>query len=182
MTIRVLVAMLATMFLAGSAAAQRSESPAPGERRAQLEQRFQQQTATVLRNRLELTDAQLAQLTRTNARFEERRRLLVSQERELRIDMRRELSRGNEADQQRIAGLVDRSFALQRQRLDLLEEEQRELAAFLTPHQRAMFLSMQEQIRHRAEEMRRQRLNRGSPGAPMRRPPRNHGGGGGGGG
>lgn len=180
MTHRLLLPILLMMLVAaGSAAAQRPDSPAAGERRAQLERRFQQQTAAVLRNRLGLSDQQVEQLTRTNARFEERRRLLVSEERELRIDMRRELSRGNEADQQRIAGLVDRTFVLQRQRLDLLEEEQRELATFLTPRQRAMFLSMQEQIRHRADEMRRQRLNRSAPGGPIRRPPRGQGDGGG---
>jgi ribosomal protein L16 Arg81 hydroxylase len=170
---RTMRSMAVVMLLActwGSATAQRPDAPG-AERRAQLEQRFQAQMASMLRERLALTDDQLQRLMETNARFERRRRDLVTQERQLRMSLRRELQRGDNADQQRIAQVIEQTIQVQRGRLQLLEEEQRELSTFLSPRQRAMFLGMQEQVRQRAEEMRRQRFQGGRQGAPMRRPP-----------
>ncbi len=161
--------VMLVLLLVTSAAApvfgQRTQRP-PSERRAQLEERFQQQLATVLRERLQLNDEQLRRLTATNSRFEQRRRTILLEEMQTRRGLRQELMRGDAADQNRVATLIDRSLRLQRQRLDLLEEEQRELSQFLTPRQRAHFLSMQEQIRRRADDMRRQR----GPGGEGRRP------------
>jgi hypothetical protein len=73
---------------------------------------------------------------------------------------------------------MDRAIRVQRSRLDLLETEQRELSAFLTPTQRAKYMGMQEQLRRRADEMRRRAegdtvgdaFGNESPGAGPRRP------------
>jgi hypothetical protein len=46
---------------------------------------------------------------------------------------------------------------VQRRRLELATEEQRELAAIMTPVQRARYLALQETVRRRADEMRRRR-------------------------
>jgi len=43
---------------------------------------------------------------------------------------------------------------IQRDRLDLLDNEQADLAKFLTPVQRAQYLGLQEQVRRRVEEVR----------------------------
>lgn len=155
---RVMVIGLLVLLTGASAPliGQRPEGP-PAERRAQLEGRFQQQLATMLRERLQLSDEQLQRLTATNARFEQRRRAILVEEMQGRRALRHELMRNEAADQNRISALIERNLRLQRQRLDLVEEEQRELAQFLTPRQRALFLSTQEQIRRRADEVRRQR-------------------------
>jgi hypothetical protein len=46
---------------------------------------------------------------------------------------------------------------VQRRRLDLAAEEQRELATIMTPVQRARYLALQETVRRRTDEMRRRR-------------------------
>lgn len=69
--------------------------------------------------------------------------------------------------------LLDDMLRLQRQRFVLHEDEQRELALFLTPVQRAKYFGLQEQMRRRMEEMRTQRETGKPVGQPrrMRRPP-----------
>lgn len=107
----------------------------------------------------------------TNQRFEGRRRLLLDQEREVRASLRVQLDRGDSANAAQVATLLDRMLQVQRDRLAVTEQEQRELAAFLTPMQRARLLGLQEQIRQRIEGMRL------PPGAgPGGMPPRGRGG------
>jgi Spy/CpxP family protein refolding chaperone len=108
----------------------------------------------------------LAQITPD---FEQRRQSLFREERMARQTLRRELS-ADAADQSRVAAQIDQLFALQRRRLELAADEQRQLAAFMTPVQRARYLALQEHLRRRAEEMRR---GRGGPGrGPGRGGPR----------
>jgi hypothetical protein len=52
---------------------------------------------------------------------------------------------------------------LQRERVELQAAEQQELATYLTPIQRAKFAALQEQVRRRAEALRRQRPDSGMP-------------------
>lgn len=141
------------------------------ERRAQLEERFRRQLAQTLKNRLDLTDDQLRRLGEVNQRHEEQRRLLVQQERDVRIALREEMLAGERANQQRVSELLDRMIRIQRQRIDIVEREQRELAEFLTPMQRAQYAAVQEQFRRRIEEMRRQRQQQRRPGGRRPRAP-----------
>jgi uncharacterized protein YlxW (UPF0749 family) len=53
-----------------------------------------------------------------------------------------------------IAQQLDTLLQLERQRIDLLESEQKELATFLTPLQRAKYQALQEQLRRRLEALR----------------------------
>jgi Spy/CpxP family protein refolding chaperone len=78
---------------------------------------------------------------------------LVNQEREVRASLRVQLDRGDSANAAQVSTLLDRMLQLQRGRLELMEEEQRDLATFLTPVQRARFLGLQEQVRQRLEGM-----------------------------
>lgn len=137
--------------------AQQARPDSPLQGRAALEQRFRERFAEVVKNRLGLSDAQMQQLTDVNRRYETRRRDLFQQERSARRDMRDALSAGTEdqATQDRVARLLEQALRLQRQRLDLLEEEDRALVSFLTPVQRAKYFGMQEQMRRRIEDMRR---------------------------
>ena len=149
---------------AGAQAGQARDSAA----RAQLERQFGERVARAVRQRLQLTEDQMERLQRTNRAFESRRREVVRQERDVRLALRGQLAPGATPDQQRVSQLIEQAIRLQRQRLDLVESEQRELAQFLTPVQRARYLDLQERLRHRVEEVRRGHGGRGG-GAPPRR-------------
>ncbi|HEX4935199.1 MAG TPA: Spy/CpxP family protein refolding chaperone [Gemmatimonadaceae bacterium] len=174
-------AMLILPLAAGELQAQRVPPPPGGGRgRAQLEQRFRERFEGVLKERLALSDEQLQQMRAVNARLDGKRRELFAEERDVRRAMRDALQGPEDpATQERVAQLMERALRVQRARLDLLESEQRELAAFLTPVQRARFLGLQEQLRRRAEEMRRRAegdtlddaMPGGPPGGRRMRPP-----------
>jgi Spy/CpxP family protein refolding chaperone len=106
-----------------------------------------------------------------SVRFGRERQRLVGEERRTRLAMHEAL-RGGAAggaagvDQQGVAAALDTLLALQQRRLTLLQEEQRELARFLTPAQRAEYLGMQERAMRAAQRFRRER----EPGMPGRGP------------
>ena len=149
----------------GSAPAQPSARNAD---RAMLEQQLRERAAQVTRERLGLNDAQMQQLQRVNTRFGPQLSAVVTQERSSRRELRQELMAA-QPNQARVSALLDASISLQKQRIALIEAEQKELAAFLTPVQRARYLSLQAQFRSRADQLSRQ--NSGGRGRGMRRPP-----------
>lgn len=152
-------ALLALPLTASRVEAQRpGQAPGGGRGRAELEQRFRERFEGLLKERLALTDQQLQQMREVNTRLDGKRRELFTEERDVRREMRVALKGGggeDQATQDRVAQLMERALRVQRARLDLVETEQRELAAFLTPVQRARYLGLQEQLRRRADEMRR---------------------------
>ena len=127
---------------------------AQGER-ALLEQRVRERMARVVRQRLGLDEAQMRRLQETNRRFERQRADAGRREWQARARLRRELSAPGIADQAAVDTLLTVLLGLQRDRVAMLEEEQRALSAFLTPVQRAQYLALQEQVRRRVEDARR---------------------------
>jgi Spy/CpxP family protein refolding chaperone len=147
--------------IAGPADAQR-----PGAaRRDTLERSVRQALARRVQQVLGATDDQMRRLEPINRRFEAERRTLLLEERGTRGELRAALQAPT-PDEALVGRLLDRLFALQRRRLDLLDREQRELAAVLTPSQRARYLVMQDEVRRRVEEMRERRGRRGRGGRP----------------
>ena len=126
-------------------------------RRQQLEQHIRRGFWRVAKQRIGFTDDQMLRLEQSTQRFDVQRRTLAQQEKAQRIALRREILADSAADQSAIAGAMDRLHELQRQRLDLQTEEQKELATFMTPLQRAKFLALQEQVRRRMQELLRAR-------------------------
>ena len=164
---RVLAALaLASIVSLSVADAQQgpAKSPSNDSARTALQARVRQRLAVVVRQRLNLNDEQMRQLTAVNATYEARRRALMMQERDSRIVVRAEVQRGQFADQQRVETALSELFRTQHARLDLAEQEQRDLAKFLKPSQRAGYLVLQEQLRRRVEKMRQ-----GRGGAGLRR-------------
>lgn len=155
-------------------AQQQRQQAVSGVQRDSLEARVRQRMGQVLKNQLGLTDEQLRRLQATNRRFEGQRRALFMQEREVRAGIRTEVEAGDTTRNAQISTLLDRMLQIQRQRMDLMEAEQRELATFLTPVQRARYFGMEEQIRRRMTEMRDQREATPGrrPGAPPPASPR----------
>lgn len=132
-----------------------------------LERQFRERLAEVVRRQLELDDSQMVKLGSVNDRFERERMRLLRQERQVRMALRAEVLRRDSANQQKVSALLDDAMQIQRQRLALTEREQRELSTFMTPVQRAMYFGIQDEMRRRMEEIRRQ----GRPGGPGARAP-----------
>lgn len=127
-----------------------------GGNRAELERQFQQKLYEMTRRRAGLTDAQMDQLRPVNRRFEEQRRDLQRQERQTRLALRDAMRDSTQADQTKISQYLDQLTQLQQQRVELFAQEQRDLAQFMTPLQRARYTALQEQVRRRVEQLRRQ--------------------------
>ena len=161
---RIAIALaLAVSLLASEASAQggrlRQAAPAGQDapRRQQLEARLRQGLWRITKNRVGLSEDQMTKLAQASRPFDAERRQLASQERAERVALRREILAGQSGDQQRIAGSLDRILEIQRRRAQLQIDEQRALGAFMTPLQRAKYAALQEQLRRRAENLRRQR-------------------------
>lgn len=146
---------------ADGAARQRAEAHSPA-RRQQMERQLRERLWKVTKEQVGLTDAQMTKLGETTRRFDARRRTLNQQERAERTVLRQQMQVGDRADQQRIAAALDHVLQLQRQRVDLQAEEQRELSGYMTPLQRARFAALQEQVRRRVEALRRQQSDTSS--------------------
>lgn len=171
------VALSAMLIASGSISvrAQVAQSMAvpqaqPGPARVELERRFRERTAQIVRNRLQLNDDQMAKLQASNQQFDQQRMALVAEERQARQALRAELMAGSGANQQKVGNLLDQLMRLQRRRLDLVESEQRDLGKFMTPVQRAKYFGLQNELRKRMQEL-RDRAPGGQPGMrPLRNP------------
>ena len=152
----------------GTVALAQQSPPPPGQnpRREMLEERLRERTGQMVQRRLELNEDQMKQLQASNRQFEKQRGDLIAREREIRRDLRAQML-ADKPDQNRVSQLLDQSLQLERQRLDLVQGEQRELAKFLTPVQRAKLLAIQAELRRRSQELRDRQLKRN---LPQRRP------------
>ncbi|MGI9090522.1 MAG: Spy/CpxP family protein refolding chaperone [Gemmatimonadaceae bacterium] len=137
-----------------------------GQRRAALEQEFRDRGEQLVRERLNLTDDQVRRLRDVNTRLSGRRSTLVEQERTARVALRQEMGRGKAADQARVSQLMAQGDALQQQRIQLRQDEQKELSAFLTPVQQAQYYGLQAQLRAKMREMRQQSGDTSGLGTP----------------
>jgi periplasmic protein CpxP/Spy len=152
-----LVGLTALLVLvAATAVDAQPVNAAANPNRVALEQQFRERSAKLAQQRLGLTDAQLAQLEESNARFSPQLNQLVVQERDTRRQLRVEMTSGNQANQQRVSDLLDNTVRLQKQRIALVEAEQKDLARFLSPVQRARYVALQAQFRKRAQELARE--------------------------
>jgi Spy/CpxP family protein refolding chaperone len=158
------LAMLVGASMSG-AEGQAPSAPAPGAR-LMAQERVRARVARLLQERVGLSDDQMRRLAQITPGIEQSRQALFREERTARQTLRRELSAAS-PDQNRVAAQIDQLFALQRRRLELAADEQRQLAAFMTPVQRARYLALQEHLRRRADEMRRGRGG-GRGGGPAR--------------
>lgn len=180
------VAALAALLLVGVAApalsvpalsvpalsAQEFGLPPQEADRDSLELRVRQRMMQMIQRQLGLTGEQTRKLSATSRKFESQHRELFVRERQARIGLREELDLGDTTRQSQVSGLLDQMLQVQKQRVELMEAEQRELSTFLTPQQRARYFGMQEQIRRRVDEMREQgRRPPGGPRGGIRRPP-----------
>ena len=149
------------------------QTPGANPRRAELETRLRQRTGEIVQRRLGLTQDQMIKLQAANKDFEKQRMDLMMRERTTRQMLRAQLMMGDSANSSKVSQLLDQSIQIQRQRLDLLQSEQRELGKFLNPVQRARYLGLQTQMRQRAQQMQSGQMRRrmGGPGQGQMEPP-----------
>jgi Spy/CpxP family protein refolding chaperone len=143
-----------SMTAAASGIGAQPMTGAPTQDRTALEQQLRQRAAQVVRKRLGLNDSQMTQLQGVNARYAPKMSDLAGQERETRLRLRLQMTSPS-ADQAEVARLLDSLLAFQKQRVALLESEQKDLAGFLSPVQRAQYMGLQAQIKRRADQLRR---------------------------
>lgn len=160
--------VLALALATGDVQAQARGATRGGSNRGMLEQRVRQRFAELLQRRLRLTDEQLVRLRETHAQFEARRRELRRDEIATRRLLRRELMRGDSADEQAVRRGMDDLLRYRREQLTILEQEAKALDGFLSPIQRARYFAMQEELRARMEEVRRRAPADGGAGRPAR--------------
>lgn len=134
--------------------AKRGQNLATPPNRVALERQFRQALALVTRRQLGLDNAKMAQLMRVDQRFERQRRSLTQRQRQTRLALRAAMADSSPTAQTTIAQQLDTLLSLERQRIDMLEAEQKELATFLTPLQRAKYQALQERLRRRLEDLR----------------------------
>jgi protein CpxP len=147
---------VAALVLSGSTAlAQPPRGAGANANRPALEQQFRERVARLAQQRIGLTDAQMTQLEQSNARYAPQLNRIVSQERETRRQLRMEMT-ATTPNQQHVGALLDQSLQLQKQRIAVVEDEQRDLAKFMTPVQRARYIALQQEFRRRAQELSRQ--------------------------
>lgn len=165
---RLLIAAGTVASLASGACRARAQDlePARPGQAAPLRQQLAERVGQFVKRQLDLSDDQYRRLVEVNRRYAEPRRLLVEQERDARMGIRDELLR-DQPDQPRVDRLLRTMVDIQRQRIEIFEREQRDLAAFLTPVQRAKYAAIQEQIRKRVQQMQQRRRARvGGAAAP----------------
>lgn len=153
MIVRLICALL---LLAHGVAAQDSTP-----QRKALAQRLRQRWQEVVRDKLGLTDVQMRQLQETTRHFDAQRQTLNRQERAIRGEMRDQVTGVTPTDDKHLAAMIDTVLDLQRQRLELTRNEQRELSLFLSPLQRVRYLALQEQLRQQIQRLRQAALARG---------------------
>ncbi len=162
------VAMASPMLAQGRPFPQRPGGrmqQATPEQRQQLQRRIREELARAAREKVGLTDDQMQKLAPVNRKYAEQRRDLMLQERDVRMQLRRELMDTTSPDQAKIAQYQHQLLDFQRKRLDIVDAEDKELSTFMTPAQVARYRALQEQIRMRVQQMRRM-----PPGGPPTQP------------
>ena len=121
--------------------------------RQQIRQRWQQ----VVRTQLDLTPDQATKLQATEDRFAAQRRGIVQRQRGVQEALRGQLQPGVAANADSVRRLMD-ARELNRATLAQIDhDEDREIAGYLSPVQRARYQIMRQRLQERIAEMRRQR-------------------------
>jgi hypothetical protein len=158
MIVRVL---LISALLFSRVQAQGAPQPPQDSNRQELAKAIRQRWQQVVRDRLGLNEVQMRQLQETTRHFNAQRQTLNQEEKAIRSEMRDQVTGVTPTDDKHLAAMIDTVLDLQRQRLELTRNEQRELSLFLSPLQRVKYLALQEQLRLQMERLRQGALANG---------------------
>jgi Spy/CpxP family protein refolding chaperone len=118
----------------------------------ELRQRFN----GVVQKQLNLSDANARRLESVDRQFQQQRAQLNREAKEARLGLRAALADSTNLDQAKIGEYMDELTREPRRRADILEAEQKELATFLTPVQRAKLQGLREQLAQRVKQIQQQ--------------------------
>ncbi len=160
---------MAALLVAGAslnAQGNGDESPQAARMRQQIEQRFAQQ----IQANLGLTDEQAVKLRATFNTYAPKRRAMEQELRTIKRGLQGQLRPGIAANADSVSTLVDRLLATKVTYAQSFVDENRDMAKYLTPVQRAQFQVMRERLMARIEEIQQQRQQQfrqqqGAPGA-----------------
>ncbi|MEO7363843.1 MAG: hypothetical protein ABI120_26170 [Gemmatimonadaceae bacterium] len=137
----------------GSDTAQsRGDNRRPGGGNRAMVERTDEFIDKILRERLQLTDDQSVKLRALGRKMDIARLALRKDERDFRESLRQELLPGVTPDEAKVSALMSRWPLLERKRIALQEHEQKEMATFLQPVQRARFFALQDEMRRMMQE------------------------------
>jgi hypothetical protein len=122
----------------------RQQGQGQGRQRPQMP--AEQQIGVMLKEFLQLTDQQVVRFREVNGRYQTRRQALNDEERQARMSMRDMLCNGDTTRGAELSRALDQTIEVQKRRVQLLEEEQREFSTFLTPYQRARVIGFSERV------------------------------------
>lgn len=126
-----------------------------------------------VRRQLGLDSAQAMAVGKVLTEWGTKRRNLEAEERQFNALLARQLRPGVAADESAVVELVDRLLGNRVAYAESFEGEMRELAAILTPVQRAQFLMMRDQVLRSVRELQERRWVDGVPVRPGTTMPRN---------
>ena len=120
----------------------------------------------MLKLRFGFSEAQVTTFTETNKKFTERERLIGEQDRDVRMAIRDELLRPDSARSSQLSTLLDKQTAVRRQRAELADAREKDLASYLTPLQRAKLSNARGEMRGGMGGVRHGMHGGMQPGAP----------------
>ncbi|HTR20047.1 MAG TPA: hypothetical protein VMH88_04265 [Gemmatimonadales bacterium] len=138
-------------------AAQEPGTPVDSDEAVRLRQDIETRYGERVRQVLGLTDDQAAKLRATQERFRDRRQAYHRQQLALRGALAEQMRPGVAANSDSVRGLMDRISANRLGQVQLEQEENREMAGYLTPVQRAQYQIMRERLLQRVAQERYQR-------------------------
>ena len=156
------------LLLTGTTAASAQRGGGAPPPRDELEAELRRGFARAVRQRVGLSEDQMRRLAPITQKYATERARIQLDEREVRMELGRMLRDSVSADSARVEHLLARMLDVQKRRVQLMEQEQKDLATIMSPVQRARFLGLQERLRRQMEERRR---GRGEGGPPPRRGP-----------
>ena len=150
--------------------AQKDSNQPPLGERALLQRQVRQAWAGRVRRQLNLNDEQWRTLNQVNTKYDRQRGEIVRDETQARKELRAAMVDTTAADQNaRVEQQMNVLIQAPRRRADLFEAEQKELAGFLTPLQRARFTVMQENLARQLQQLQQPTAAPGPP--PPENPP-----------
>ncbi len=154
---RSLWALALLLAAAAPLAAQDDTAPEDGARAQALRREIEDRFAQRVKERLGLTDEQLAKLRATSATYGARRRELQARERSLRRALAGQLRPGVAADQDSVARLTSSLMDVRSAYAQTFRDEDREMSRYLNPVQRSQIFVMRERLAQRVREVSEQR-------------------------
>ena len=156
---RHVVLSLAVLLAPGLAAqqrdtvAQRGDSAEAGRLRTQIEDKFRGR----VQEELKLSPDQVTKLRTTQERYNGRRRTVMQQQLERRRALEDQMQPGIAANSDSVRKLMDGIQTGRAEMLRIEQDQDREMAGYLTPVQRARYQQMRERFMQRIGEMRMER-------------------------